>query len=139
MLFHDPLIGSVLAGRARPAALVPPTDVVVSDGDLVVTMDVPGVTPESLEIELLGDQLFVRGERAGTAVRDGAQWAHAERASGRFERRVRVPAGVDADRIAASLDAGVLSLIVPKPDRLRPRRIAIDTRADQRELETTPA
>ena len=137
MLLSDFLLSPVVTGRAPVFA--PPTDVVVAEGDVVVTMDVPGVAPDSLQIELIDDEVVVRGERTRASVAEGAQWAHSERAFGRFERRIRVPSGVDADRITASVDAGVLSLIVPRPERLKPRRIAIDVGEEQRELETTTA
>ena len=57
---------------------------------------------------------------------------------GKFERRVKMPDGVDPEAITANLDDGVLSLIVPKPERLKPHTIAIGS-GTQRELETTTA
>jgi HSP20 family protein len=66
-------------------------------------------------------------------------FAHRERAFGAFERRIKVPDGVDPDGITASLDNGVLSLIVPKPERLKPKTIAISPGSEQRQLETATA
>jgi HSP20 family protein len=136
MFSTDPF-ASLLTPFARPGAFVPPADVTMSDGHVLLTMDVPGVRSEDLSIELLGDQLFVRGERKRPELPEDAAWQHLERGFGRFERRVKVPDGVDADAITASLDDGVLSLIVPKPERLKRRAITIDSAKEDRQLETT--
>jgi HSP20 family protein len=139
MLFNfdpfEPLVSQV----ARTPMFVPATDVAVSDGDLVLTMDVPGLTQEDLSIELVGGYLVVRGERKAAETPEKASLTHRERAFGAFERRIKVPDGIDADAITANLDHGVLSLIVPKPERMKPKAITIGTgaRAEQRQIETT--
>lgn len=138
MLWTDPFapFGSPFA---RSAAFSPPLDLTVSDGDVVLTMDLPGFTADDISVELVGGHLIVRGERQRPEVSEGTVWAHSERTFGRFERRVRMPEGVDADAITASMDNGVLSLIVPKPERMRPKSIAIGSSGGQRRLETTNA
>jgi HSP20 family protein len=120
---------------------LPPADMAVSEGDLLLTFDLPGLTSEDLEIELVDDYLFVRGERKRPQLSEGTVWAHTERGYGRFERRIQLPKGVDADKITASMDNGVLSLIVPKPERLKPRTITIGAgeHIEQRELEPAGA
>jgi HSP20 family protein len=119
----------------RTPTFVPATDVTVSDGDLVLAMDVPGLSAEDLSIELVDNYLTVRGERRAPAVTEGVNLAHRERAFGRFERFVRVPDGVDPETITASIDNGVLSLIVPKPERMKPRKISIGVASERREIE----
>jgi HSP20 family protein len=133
-LVFDPFAPLFTRGSAFPA----PADVIVGEGDLLLTMDLPGLTAEDLEIELVDGYLTVRGERRRPEVGDGKAFAHAERPFGRFERRFKVPDGVDPDAIMARMDNGVLSLIVPKPERLKPKTIAIGT-GEQRELETASA
>ena len=120
-------------------AFTAPADVTVGESDLVLTMDLPGLTADDLEIELLDGYLSVRGERRRPEVGEGKAFARSERPFGRFERRLRVPEGVDPDSILARMDNGVLSLIVPKPERLKPRSIAIGTGSEQHELETATA
>ena len=85
---------------------------------------------------MLDQELVLRGERKRPDLADGASWTHSERPFGAFERRIRLPQGVDPDTITASLDEGVLSLIVPKPERLMPKAIQIGA-AKQPELEAT--
>ena len=138
MLFDDPFAPFV-SQLTRTAAFVPPADLTVSDGDLVLTMDVPGLRVEDLTIELLDGYLTVRGERTRPEVGEGTQWVHSERTWGRFERRIKVPDGVDPDAITASMDNGVLSLIVPKPERMKPKTIEIGSGTRPRQLETGAA
>ncbi len=121
------------------AAFLPAVDITVGEHDLVMTLDVPGVAADSLEIQLLDGDLVVRGERKRPELAEGTTWVHHERGFGAFERRVRLPDGVDADAITASLQDGVLSLIVPKPERMKPKTIAIAATEERRELETTTA
>lgn len=137
MLFSDPFF-PFSSQLQRTSAFLPSADVTVSESDLVLTLDVPGVAPDDLSIELLDGHLVVRGLRRRQPVAEGTTWAHVERTFGEFERRIKVPDGIDPDGIMASIDNGVLSLIVPKPDKLKPRTIPIGKgeRTEQRELET---
>jgi HSP20 family protein len=134
----DPFV-PLVSQFTRTAAFVPTTDVTVSDGDLVLTMDAPGLAEDDLSIELRDGYLAVRGERKLPELPEGARFAHRERAFGRFERLIKVPDGIDPEAIAAHLDNGVLSLIVPKPERMKPKTIAIGKGAEQRQLETATA
>jgi HSP20 family protein len=139
MLWNFDPFEPLVTQMARTPVFVPATDVTVSEGDLVLTMDVPGLTHEDLSIELLDGYLVVRGERKHPQAAESANYAHRERTYGKFERRIKVPDGVDYEAITASLDNGVLSLIVPKPERMKPKAITIATNADQRRLETSSA
>ena len=137
MLFFNDPFEPLVSQFTRTAAFMPATDVTVSDGDMVLTMDVPGLSSDDLSIEMIDGYLVVRGERTRPDVQQGTSLAHRERAFGQFERRIKVPEGVDSDAITASMDNGVLSLIVPKPERLKPKAIAIGNGTAQRQLETT--
>jgi HSP20 family protein len=139
MLWSDPFASFPFASVPRGSAFLPPVDVTAGDGDMVLTLDLPGLTTDDVDIQLVDDALTVRGARKRPALTDGTTWAHAERAFGVFERTFRVPRGVDPDSIAATMENGVLSLIVPKPERLKPRKIAIGGGAEQRELDAAAA
>jgi HSP20 family protein len=136
MLWTDPF--APFTAQAR-AAFLPPADVTVSEGDIVLTMDLPGLTAQDLTIELAEGSLCVRGERPFPQVAQGSRRVHGERGFGRFERRIQLPDGIDPDRITASMDHGVLSLIVPKPERMVPRTIEIGSGDDERRLEAGTA
>jgi HSP20 family protein len=138
MLFTDPFTPFVNQ-LTRTAAFTPPVDVTVGDGDMVITMDLPGLTADDLSIDLLDGYLIVRGERKRPEISDGGRIVHTERTFGRFERRIKVPEDVDADRITASMDNGVLSLIAPKPDRMKPKTIPVVSGTARPQLETETA
>ncbi len=141
MLLFDPFapFDSFVTRASGRAAFVPAADVSAGEHDLVLTMDLPGLTADDLDIELLDGYLVVRGERRRPELPQESRWVHAERTFGAFERRVRLPEGVDPDAITASMTDGVLSLIVPKPERMRPRTIPIGAGSERRELETSAA
>jgi HSP20 family protein len=128
------------------AAYVPAADVLASEDEVVVHMDVPGLSADELEIELENDVVTVRGERGfpygneGNGAEGGYAWQLIERGFGRFERVLRVPAGLDPDAVEATVADGVLTLRIPKPETLKPRRIQIAGAAsEQRELEGAAA
>jgi HSP20 family protein len=117
----------------RSAAFAPVGDLLVSERDVALTLDLPGLTPEDLSIDVQGGELTVRGERKRPQVAEGASYVYAQRPFGVFEHRFQIPAGVDPDAITASMQNGVLSLIVPKPE---PRAKRITIGSDNKDLES---
>jgi HSP20 family protein len=117
---------SDLIGGRRVAQFVPPADVLVDDEGVTVYMDVPGLAADALDIELENDVLAIRGERPFPYENRGdAAIRRIERGFGRFERSLRVPAGLNPDTVQAALTDGVLELRIPKPESLKPHRIPI--------------
>ena len=115
----------------------PAADVVVTDENVKVYMDVPGLSVDEVEIELVDDVLTIRGERAYPyATGEGTErvWQRLERGFGKFERILRVPKGLDPEKIEATISGGVLTLYLPKPDEHKPRRIPITSGAAQQAL-----
>ena len=140
-----PLFELTRSNRTTPAsaprAFLPAADVLLTDDDVVITMDVPGLTADDVHIELVDDVLTVRGERALPYANegDGARkvWQRIERGFGSFERTIRVPKGLDPDTINAALVNGVLTLHVPRPEARKPRRIEITAAGAQPAIEGT--
>ena len=125
-------------GQAALRSFSPAADVVATEDVVTVTMDMPGLRAEDLEIELADDVLTVRGERSFSYATDQAQagvWQRLERGYGKFERVLRVPKGLDGDAIQASMADGVLTLHIPMPEARKPRRIAINTGGEQPVIE----
>jgi HSP20 family protein len=135
MLWADPF--APLRAQLQTSAFLPRADLAVSETDLVLTLDLPGLTPEDLSIEVQGNELTVRGERKAPELGENAAYLYAQRPFGAFEHRIQVPHGVNADAITASMRNGVLSLIVPKPEQLKPKKVQIGSAAavDDRQLE----
>jgi HSP20 family protein len=118
-------VDRLLGRNGGLGGFVPAADVIVGDEEVTVTMDLPGLRADELEIELENDVLTVRGERNYPYGAETRGWERIERGFGRFERSLQVPRGLDPDAIEASLDGGVLALRIPKHEtltRAMPRR-----------------
>jgi HSP20 family protein len=110
-------------GRAEePAAgeWSPSTDVFESRGQIVVTVEVPGLTPENLRIAYKHHRLIITGERRERRPADAsAAFLCMERPQGRFSRQIPLDQAVDIPRAEARLAGGVLTILIP---RLKDRR-----------------
>ena len=104
----------------------------VSEDDKTVTfrLDVPGLGPKDVDIEVSGDVLTVRGTRSeehSDAARGGNGRTRQERFTGSFARTVTLPPGVDGDKVEASYDKGVLTVTAPKAPGKGPKRVPVKT------------
>lgn len=89
---------------------------------------------DDVSIDVQDGRLTVRGERKRPHAEEGTTYVSVQRPFGAFEHRIGLPKGVDPTAITASMKDGVLSLIVPKPERLEPQRIAIGSKVEERQL-----
>ncbi|NBX29109.1 Hsp20/alpha crystallin family protein [bacterium] len=125
-----PLHGWPAAPAERP---FPAVNVAESDEALVVETELPGLDAGDVDISVAGDELVLRGSRAGRPEQpegDGEQpatvtWHRRERGSGTFERRIELPVAVDATRVEARLVDGVLTVTCPKAPQAQPRRVTV--------------
>jgi HSP20 family protein len=113
-------------GRAATGAAATPALTVWEDGQTVYAeADLPGVDPAKLEITVTeGNQLTVQGERAAPEI-PGAAWIRQERPFGKFVRVLQLPSLVNADKVEAKYDNGVLRLTLPKHEAAKPRKIVV--------------
>ncbi|MFJ3204623.1 Hsp20/alpha crystallin family protein [Streptomyces sp. NPDC086989] len=119
----DRLTQQVLGTTARPAAM--PMDAFREGDVFVVELDLPGVDPESIDLDVERDVVNVRAERRTTVSGDTSEVLIAERPSGNFSRQLFLGETLDADRIEASYEAGVLRLSIPVAEEAKPRKIEI--------------
>ena len=97
------------------------------DGDhYVLTADLPGIDPGSVDVDVDGQLLTIRAERTISAG-DGVKWITRERESGSFLRQLHLGQGIDTDAISATYRHGVLSVTLPVSEQAKPRKVAIDT------------
>ena len=109
---------------------VPPVDLVEAEDHFVLKADLPGLTEGDVSIEVQDGTLTISGERKAEHEQREKGWYRIERSFGRFNRSLTLPEGVDADRIAAAFDHGVLEVRIPKPEQRKPRRIEISASAN---------
>ncbi|CAL9560621.1 18 kDa heat shock protein [Streptomyces sp. enrichment culture] len=118
----DRLAQQVFGSTARPAAM--PMDAYRSGDDFIVHFDLPGIDPETIELDVERNVLSVRAERRSPAPED-AELIAAERPTGTFTRQLFLGDTLDTERIDASYEAGVLTLRLPVAETAKPRRIPI--------------
>jgi HSP20 family protein len=115
---------------SRPAVM--PMDAYRQDDEFVVSFDLPGVSADSIELDVERNVLTVKAERRPQVT--GVEMQASERPLGVFSRQLFLGEALDTDRIDASYDAGVLTLRIPIAEKAKPRRIAVagaDTGAKQ--------
>ncbi|WP_165069291.1 Hsp20/alpha crystallin family protein [Marisediminicola senii] len=123
----DRLASAVIDTRQGPRLM--PMDL-YRDGDhYVMSADLPGIDPGSVDIDVDGQLLTIRAERTLTNV-DGVKWLSRERQAGSFLRQLNLGQGIDTESITASYDNGVLSVTIPVSARSKPRKIEVTSTAD---------
>jgi len=102
-----------------------PMDLYRVDDHFVVAVDLPGVDPGSIDMNVDGSTLTIRAERSLRSD-EGVQWLAQERPVGSYLRQLHLGDGLDVEKIQASYDAGVLTVTIPVAERARPRRITVE-------------
>ncbi|MEU9206919.1 Hsp20/alpha crystallin family protein [Streptomyces sp. NPDC048415] len=121
-------------GAARPAAMQ--MDAYRSGDDFIVHFDLPGINPETIDLDVERNVLNVRAERRSPAP-DDAEMIVAERPTGTFTRQLFLGETLDTERIDASYDAGVLTLRIPVAEQAKPRRIEISGGDKRKQLNSS--
>lgn len=109
----------------RPSAAFPAVNVWAGEDGLAVAAELPGVDAKDLEVSLDGDRLTVKGRRPAPAADERAIVHRQERATGDFERTFELPYAVDAGKVEARYDKGVLHLTLPRREQDKPQKISI--------------
>lgn len=126
----DRLFDSVLSGTTltwQPTVWDLALDVAEDEDEYVVKASIPGINPDDLEITFSNNTLTIKGEVKEDKELEQAHYHLRERRYGSFARSVTLPAGIEADKIEATYEAGVLKLRLPKAEEVRPKKIAINS------------
>jgi HSP20 family protein len=135
----DRLLDRLFDSPAQAQRWAPAMDLTEAEDHYVLKADLPGVRDEDVSIEVENGVLTIAGERKAEHDRTERGFYRIERAFGRFQRQLTMPEGIDPDAVSADFDRGVLSVKIPKPAQVKPRRISIGTGAngDNQTLEGT--
>jgi HSP20 family protein len=106
-------------------ALAPKLDIAESDGEITVTAELPGVEQKDVEVTVRDDILTIRGEKKAEKETKEKDYHLVERSYGSFNRVLRLPPGVDAEKVRASIDKGVLTIVLPKAAQSQPKKVEI--------------
>lgn len=99
----------------------PPANIAENDDSYLVEARIPGLAKEDISVELEGRKLTIRGEHK----RDTANYSREERATGKFERSFTFKHAVAVDSIKAEVKDGILTVVLPKAEESKPRKIEI--------------
>ncbi|MEU2117060.1 Hsp20/alpha crystallin family protein [Streptomyces sp. NPDC016459] len=117
---------------SRPSAV--PMDA-YREGDVyVIALDLPGVPPDAIDIDVERNMLTVKAERRPVAKADDVQMELSERPLGVFSRQLMLADTLDTEKITADYEAGVLTLRIPIAERAKPRKISIGRGDSRRQI-----
>lgn len=113
-------------GLRTPAAGFDPfVDVIETEENIIVVVDVPGIEPATVDVSLIGNMLTLRGERAPVAIAEGDKRHLHELRGGKFARSIPLPVAVDPEKVSASARHGVLTIHLAKQHVAKPRQIPV--------------
>ena len=121
----DAFFGTGDGSTTRARRWVPAMDLVETDDHLILRADLPGLERDDVNIEVKDGALTVSGERRAEHEEKSEGYYRVERAFGSFSRSLTLPDGIDAERIDADFDKGVLQVRIPKPEQRKPFRVEI--------------
>lgn len=136
-------LNSIFSDFARPEAgrsefaqeslaagnFVPPVDIYEDEQKLVLTLEIPGMRQEDIDVRLENQTLSVKGERKFATEEKEENFHRIERRFGTFVRSFTLPATVDTNTVAAKYDAGVLSIQLAKKEAAKPRQVRVEVGA----------
>ncbi len=123
-----------LRGSGRLAHM--PLDAFRRGDNVVVRIDLPGVDPGSVDLTVERNVLTVKAQRNWEPA-EGDEVIVAERGQGQFSRQLFLGESLDADRVSATYEAGVLTVTIPVAEQAKPRRVEVTTGSGEHAIETT--
>lgn len=109
-----------------PAGVFPQINLTEDRENYYVSAELPGVAPDELDIKADGKSISISGERKIQSENEGVKYHRKEREAGKFSRMIGLPGEIDPERINASLKNGILKIVLPKPEALKPRQISVN-------------
>jgi HSP20 family protein len=111
-----------------------PMDLCKIDDHYVLTADLPGVDPGSVDVSVENGMLTISAHRSARSD-ESAQWLANERFFGNFRRQISLGEGVDTSAIKATYENGVLTVTIPLAESAKPRKIAVERAGEQKTIE----
>jgi HSP20 family protein len=118
-------LDSLFASRSGEVYTFPPVNVWTSDESVIVSAELPGMELENLDISVHGETLTIRGGRARQELKEGDKFQRRERLVGSFSRALQLPFRVDAEKVDAHFNRGVLTVKLPRAEADKPRKITV--------------
>jgi len=130
-LFEDTLASSRrLETEILPTSWTPPVDIYETDKEIILEMELPGMSQDDIQVEVRDNLLILRGERHKTGQREIRNYHRQERSYGLFQRCFRLPKEIKSDQLKARYQDGVLEVIIPKAPVVSNAKVIIDIRVE---------
>ncbi len=103
----------------------PPINVTEDDDNLYLTAELPGIPADKIDITVEEESVTIKGERKAEPEGEEVSYHRKEREEGEFSRTITLPTRIVADKVTAEAKDGVLSLVLPKAEEVKPKKIEI--------------
>jgi len=133
-LFDDftrgfPTLGTLGGGMSGMSTMLPTMDVSETEKEIEITAELPGLEEKDVQVNLADNVLTIRGEKKAEKEQKDKNYRLVERSYGSFERTLELPENVDAGAIKATIDKGVLKVVVPKPAPAQVQKVEVKAAA----------
>ncbi len=110
----------------RPASVFPAINLTEDEDHYYVRAEMPGIKADALDIQAVGRNLTIAGERKIVSEGENVRYHRREREAGQFSRVISLPGDIDADNVMAKLADGMLTITIAKAEVAKPRQISIN-------------
>ncbi len=119
--------GDGVLSLPEAASFMPSANVAESNDQLEVTVDIPGMKPEDIDIQVDDGRLFVSGKREAEKEEKDKRYHRVERSYGEFRRVIPLACAVDRENVSANYKDGVLTIVLPKTAEVQSKKIIVST------------
>lgn len=121
----DRFVGETPFARAFTQEWLPSVDVTETKDNLLIKAELPGLEAKDVNVSVSGDILTIKGEKTKEEEEKDEHYYHCERYCGSFQRSFRLPVNVQADKVEATFDKGVLKVTLPKEEKAKKKNIKV--------------
>jgi HSP20 family protein len=112
-------------GLGTNGKFLPEANLIETEKAVEVTVELPGMKPEEVKVEIKGEQLWITGEKKEEKEEKGKTFHRVERRAGMFRRIFALPVEVEEEKVAAKFTDGVLKVTLPKAEKVAPKQIEV--------------
>ncbi len=124
----DRLFSSLFGGahEEREGLWAPIVDIEEDNDSILVKAEIPGMSKEDIKVSVQSNILTITGERKHESETKNKTFHRVERSYGKFSRMITLPTDVDSDKVKANYKDGILSIVLPKPETVKPKHIDVE-------------
>jgi HSP20 family protein len=130
-LFEEAFTRPFSLSREGRSWASPAIDMYQTDDEVVVKASLPGIKADEVQINISSDVLTIKGETKQKEEKKDRSWHIREHRWGAFERSVRLPTGVNSDQAQADFENGILTITLPKSEKVKPKTITVKAKYPQ--------